>query len=255
MKKNLYSIMNEANEREMEALLENIEYEMPEDVSQANIAAKAAMKRRSAAIKARTLWLRYGAVAACFALIVAAVPAAQHFGNPYATNDKLYHEGSTNGVSIPEIGFVTSPSIAFETSISYLYHLPLEDGSVLCKEVFFKLEEGHMKETWRELLAPFFEHCGLDVTVANWKLTETDANTEVSPDGQVVTHTPGVKTVHIYLERTAVLDDQTLKCLVNTSDSISYVRYIKLYMNGEPVAIDGECPEEGFVNFNFVKAE
>ena len=249
MKKNIYNIMNEASEKELETLLENIECEMPEGVSPENIAANVAKKRRKAAVSARTRWLRYGAVAACFALIAAAVPTAQYFGNAYTTDNKLYHEGIT------EIGFVTSPSIAYADSVSYLYYLPLENDICLAKEVIFKLEEGRMKETWRELLAPFFEHCALDVTVADWKLTETGEKTEVSEDGQFVTHTPGVKTVHIYLEGEEELDDHTLKCLVNTIDSISYVRYIKLYMNGEPVAIDGKCPEEGFVNFHVTKTE
>ena len=251
MKKNLYNIMNEAKENELDPLLKNIECEAPEGVCADNIAAKVAKKRRNAKLKMRTLWLRYSAAAACLALVVAAIPTAQYFHKSF--DNKIYHEGANlngNGISmIPEIGFVTSPSIAFDTSISYTYHLPLENGTCLAKEMFFKLEEGKMKETWRELLAPFFEHCGIDVKVADWKLTETDAHTQVSPDGKFVTHTPGVKTVHIYLEGEAVLDDHTLKCLVNTIDSITYARYIKLYYNGTTVSIEGKCPEEGFVNF------
>ena len=265
MKKNLYTIMDEAKEKELEALLENMECEAPAGISAENIAAKVGKKRRNAAVKARTRWMRYGAVAACFALIVAAVPTAHYFGNASATNptDKLYYEGTkpSSGMNdqgtslLPEIGFVTSPSIAYATSVSYWYYLPLENGTFLAKEIFFKLDEGKMKETWRELLAPFWEHCGLEVTVANWEMTTEGEKTEVSADGQTVTHTPGTKTVHIYLEGEAELDDHTLKCLVNTIDSISYVRYIKLYMNGAPVAIEGECPAEGFVNFHVNRSE
>ena len=254
MKKNLYSIMNEANEQELEALLENAECEMPEGVSAENIASKIKIKRQKAKAKARAAWLRFGAAAACFALIVAAVPTAQYFlGATTRTETNTTIVSSTVALIQPELGFVTTPSIAYPDSVSYTYHLPLEGDVCLAKEVFFKLEEGRLRETWRELLAPFFEHCGLEVTVAEWKMTETDAKTE--SDGQTVTHTPGVKTVHIYLEGEATLDDHTLKCLVNTIDSISYVRYIKLYMNGEPVAIDGVCPEEGFVNFSINTAE
>ena len=75
------------------------------------------------------------------------------------------------------------------------------------------------------------------------------------PDGQTVTHTPGIKTLHLYFEGDAVLEDHTLKCLVNTIDSISYVKYIKLYYNGAPVSIEGNCPEEGFINFNVNTSE
>lgn len=253
MKKNLYNIMNEASAQELEALLENVDCGMPEGVSAENIASGVQKKRRNAALKVRTCLLRFGAVAACLALIIAAVPTAQYFGGNSATDEKIYGPVAPNIGALPEIGFVTSPSIAYETSISYFYYLPLEGDVCLVKEIFYKLEEGKLKETWRELLAPFFEHCGLDVTVAEWKMTETGAKTE--SDGQTVTHTPGVKTVHIYLEGEEKLDDHTLKCLVNTIDSISYVKYIKLYMNGEPVAIDGICPEEGFVNFHVTKAE
>jgi hypothetical protein len=237
MKKNIYIIMSEADVPELEALLENTECEMPEGISAENIAAKVKIKQKKARAKARAAWLRFGAAAACLALIIAAVPTAQYIlGATQSTTSRtetLLH--------------INTPSIAYPTSISYTYHLPLKDGTCLAKEIFFELEEGKTKETWRELLAPFFEHCGLDVSVAEWKLTETGAKTET--DGEVVTHTPGVKTLHLYFESEEVLDDHTLKCLVNTIDSISYVRYIKLYHNGEPVAIDGNCPEEGFVNF------
>lgn len=249
MKKNLYTIMNEANEAELESLLENTEFETPEGVSMENIAEKVAKKRRNAALRARTRWLRYGAVAACFALIAAAVPTVQYFGNANTTDNKLYYEGET------ELGFFTEPSLAYPSSVSYLYHLPLNDGTCLAKEIFFKLEKGVLKETWKELLAPFFEHCKLDVNMVDWKMTTVGEKDEVSADGQVVTHTPGVKTVHIYLEGNETLDDHTLKCLVNTIDSISYVKYIKIYHNGAPVAIDGECPTEGFINFHVNKAE
>ena len=252
MKKNLYNIMNEATEKELEALLKKAECEIPEGISAENIAAKVRKKRRNANIKARTRWIRYGAVAACFALIVATVSTAQYFHK--SSDNKLYHEGTNlngNNISLlPEIGFVTAPSLAFDTSISYTYYLPLEDGTCLAKEIIYKLNDGKLEETWRELLAPFFEHCNLDVTVAKWELATVGEKTEVSPDGQTVTHTPGVKTLHIYFEGEAELDDHTLKCLVNTINSISYVKYVKLYYNNTLVSIDGVCPEEGFTNFN-----
>ncbi len=249
--------MNEASEQELEALLENVECEIPEGISAENIAAKVAKKRRNAKLKARTRWLRYGAAAACFALIVTAIPTVNYFNK--SCDDKRFHEGINQNSSeispLPEIGFATSPSIAFDTSISYTYYLPLENGMCYAKEIIFKTEEGKLKETWRELLAPFFEHCALDITVTKWEMTTVGEKNEVSPDGQVITHTPGVKTLHLYFEGEPLLDDHTLKCLVNTIDSISYVKYIKLYYNGEPVAIEGKCPEEGFVNFKLDTAE
>jgi len=246
--------MNEASGQEIEALLENVECEIPEGISAEKIAAGVHKKKKKAKAKARTLWLRYGAVAACLALIIAAVPTVQYFGGNSVTDDKMYNEG-THPAYKTELGFIGSPSLAYPDSISYWYYLPLENDACLAKEFFFKLDEGKLKETWRELLSPFFKHCGIDVTVADWKTTTVGEKDEISDDGKVITHTPGVKTVHIYLVGEEMLDDHTLKCLVNTIDSISYVKYIKLYYNGEPVAIEGKCPEEGFVNFHVDKAE
>lgn len=246
MKKTLYDIMNEAEENEISALLENIECETPSGVSTENIKKKTLKKCGIKKKNTRTLIVRYGALAACLALMVAAVPTAMHFGDANTT-DRRYPVGATGENGIYEEIF--TPSIAYPDSVSYTYHFPLEDGSVLCKEVFFKLEEGKMKETWKELLAPFFKHCELDVSVVDWKLSTSGEKTEVSEDGQFVTHTPGSNTLTLFFEGTAELDDHTLKCLVNTIDSISYVQYIKLVYNGEPVAIDGECPEQGFTNF------
>ena len=244
MKKTLYDIMNEAKTDEIDTMLENIKCEMPDGISTKNIKEKTLKKCGIKKKKSRTLIVRYGALAACLALIVAAVPTAMHFGNSNTTDRRYPEIGGENGI-YQEI----TPSIAYPTSVSYTNHFPLKDGSVLCKEMFFKLEEGKMKETWKELLAPFFEHCALDVTVADWKLSTSGEKTEISEDGKTVTHTPGSKTLTLYFEGTAKMDDHTLKCLVNTIDSISYVEYIKLVYNGEPVSIDGECPAEGFTNF------
>ena len=241
MKKNIYIIMSEAEAPELEALLENAECDMPDGISAENITLKVLEKRKKAKAKVRALWLRFGAVAACFALIIASVPTAQYiFGATAQTTQ------ATQNLLKTELGF--SSLIGHPDSISYNYYLPLENGSVLCKEIVFKLENGKHNETWRELLAPFFEHCALDVTVANWELTVEGEKTE--SDGQTVTHTPGTKTLHLYFEGGDIPDDHTLKCLVNTIDSITYARYIKLYWNGAPVAIEGKCPEQGFVNFH-----
>ncbi len=238
MKKTLYDIMNEAEAGETAALLENIECEMPEGVSEAKIKSKTLKK---CGVKKKSA-LRYGALAACVALIIAAVPTVQNFvGGTTSTEDKRATENGIYEVIVP--------SIAYPDSIAYTYYFPLKNGEVLCKEIIFKLEEGKSKETWRELLAPFFEHCELDVRVTDWKVTAPGEKTEVSADGQTVTYTPGSKTLTLYFEGTAELDDHTLKCLVNTIDSISYVKHHKLVYNGAPVAIDGECPEEGFTNF------
>ena len=70
MKKNLYNIINEAEAKELEALLENVECEIPEGISAENIAAKVQKKQQKARAKARTLWIRTGAAAACLALIM-----------------------------------------------------------------------------------------------------------------------------------------------------------------------------------------
>jgi hypothetical protein len=244
MKKNLYDIMNEAEASEISALLENTECEIPKDISIKNIKEKTLKKCGFKKKALRSHIMRYGALAACVAIMAAAIPTAIHFGNTITTDRRYPETGGENGI-YQEI----TPSIAYPTSVSYTYHFPLEDGSVLCKEVFFELEEGKLKESWRELLAPFFEHCKLGVSVTDWKLSTTGEKTEISEDGKTVTHTPGSKTLTLYFEGTAKMDDHTLKCLVNTIDSISYVEYIKLVYNGEPVSIDGECPEEGFTNF------
>ena len=241
MKKNIYIIMSEAEAPELEALLENAECDMPEGISAENITIKVLEKRKKAKARARALWLRFGAVAACLALIIAAVPTSQYI---LGTTAGTIQE--TQNILKTELGF--DSLIGHPDSISYNYYFPLENGSVHCQEIVFKLENGKHNETWRELLAPFFEHCALDVSVANWELTVEGEKTE--SDGQTVTHTPGVKTLHLYFEGGELPDAHTLKCLVNTIDSITYAKYIKLYWNGAPVAIDGVCPEEGFINFH-----
>ncbi len=242
MKKTLYNIMNEAEAGETTALLEKIECETPAGVSAKNIKAKTLRKCGLKKKNAGALILRYGAIAACVALIVAAVPTIQNFGGTSTTGQNY---------KVPEDGIyeVIRPSIAYADSISYTYYLPLEGDTVLCKEVIFKLENGKSKETWKELLEPFFTHCELDVRVVDWKITAPGEKTEISEDGETVTYTPGAKTLTLYFEGTAALDDHTLKCLVNTIDSISYLKYHKLVYNGVPVAIEGECPEEGFKQF------
>ncbi len=248
MKKTLYDIMNEAEAGEIAALLESIECAPPAGVSVNNIKAKTLKKCGVKKKKARALMLRYGALAACIALIVAAVPTLY-----YLNNDTNGGNGGNEGKGekVPENGVYEQidPSIAYANSISYTYYFPLENGEVLCEEVIFKLEEGKLTETWKELLAPFFEHCALDVSVTDWKLDTTGEKDEISADGNVITHTVGVQTLTLYFEGTAELDDHTLKCLVNTIDSISYVHYIKLVYNGTSVSIDGECPEQGFTSF------
>ena len=130
MKKNIYIIMSEAEAPELEALLENAECDMPEGISAENITIKVLEKRKKAKARARALWLRFGAVAACLALIIASVPTAQYiFGATAQTteNNKIAFE--------TELGFMTVPSIAYPDSLSYNYYLPLENGSVLCQEI------------------------------------------------------------------------------------------------------------------------
>jgi hypothetical protein len=160
---------------------------------------------------------------------------------------------STTAPANTELGIfeetVTVPSIGYPTSISFVYYLPLANGECLAEEIFYKLDKGKLDKTWTELLAPFFEHCKNDVKAIDWKLDTVGEKTEVSDDGNFVTHTLGVKTLTIYLDGTAELDDHTLKCLVNTLNSISYVKYFKIVYGGEYVSIDGKCPEEGFTQF------
>ena len=243
MKKNLYNIMDEADENDLGSLIENIEYEENREFSSENIIKRVSSKRKKDHRRIRAAMIRFGAAAACIALIVSMNPTVK----------KHLFEGGAASNQAPktELGIIT-PSIAHPDSIPYDYHLPLEDGSVLCKPIFFKLHDGKMKETWKELLAPFFEHCKLDIEATSWKISTTNSVTVDNGNG-TVTHTPGVKTLTIYLTgpEDITLDDRTLKCLVNTIDSISYVKYVKLNYNGNPVSIDGKCPEEGFSAFKF----
>lgn len=246
MKKNLYDIMNEADGKELEALITGVEYENADGISAENIASKVKNKRRKAEKRSRAAFVRYGAIAACMALVISlsAGPLMNLAGGSAGTTAPANTE-----LGLQEI--VTVPSIGYPTSISYVYYLPLENGECLAKEVLYKLDKGKLNKTWAELLAPFFEHCGTDVRAVDWKLDTVGEKTEVSDDGQIVTHTPGVKTLTIYLEGTAELDDHTLKCLVNTLDSISYVKYFKIVYGGKYVSIDGKCPEEGFTRFGY----
>jgi hypothetical protein len=250
MKKNLYDIMNEAEAKELEPLLENLQSKIPEGISAENIAVSLKNKRKKASAKARANWIRFGAVAACLALIIAAVPTAQYFIGTTAET-KSHNETAIKS----ELGVIVESSIAYADSISYTYYLPLEDGTCLAKEIIYKLDNGKLNKTWPELLAPFFEHCKLDVDVVKWETTTEGESTQLSPDGKVVTHIPGTKTLHLYLESDELLDDRTLECLVNTAGSITYAKYIKLYHNGEPVEINGECPEKGFTNIKYGTAK
>ena len=98
MKKTLYDIMNEAKTDEIDTMLENIECEMPDGISTKNIKEKTLKKCGIKKKKSRTLIVRYGALAACLALIVAAVPTAMNFGNS-STTDRRYPEiGGENGI-------------------------------------------------------------------------------------------------------------------------------------------------------------
>lgn len=239
MKKNLYNIMDEANEKELENIIENIECTIPNGVNVKSIKEKT-LKKCSIKRNSISMWIRTGAIAACLALIISTVPTVM---NHTANN-------TTNGLKITELGVATQPSIWYPDSISYTYYYPMKNGECYVADVFIKLTDGKSDETWTTLLARFFDYCELDVTVTDWRLDKTGEQTVVSPDGKTVTHTPGVATINIMMEGTEVLDDHTLKCLVNTIDSISYAQYIKLYYNGEAVSIEGNCPEEGFTNFH-----
>ena len=245
MKKNLYDIMNEAEAKELEPLLENLQSENPEGISAENIAAKVANKRKKARAKARTLWVRIGAAAACLALIIGVMP---FLGGGKVGIIPTIATGPSNAQ--PEMGTAIIPSLGYADSISFMYYFPLKDGMCLAEEITHKLDKGKLYMTWKDHLAIFFEHCELDVTVTNWETDTIGASTQTSPDGKLVTHTFGTTTLYLYFEGEDVLDDHTLKCLVNTIDSITYANYIKLYYNGEPVAIEGKCPEKGFVNFS-----
>jgi hypothetical protein len=243
MKKNLYNIMDETNEKELGTLIDGIEYDENCEFSAENISKKVYYKRKRDKNRIRAAIIRFGAAAACIALIISMYPTVKYFAG----------SENTNGANIQtELGIAEiSPSIAYADSISYDYFFPLQDGSVLCEPIFFKLHDGKMKETWKELLAPFFGHCDINVTVSNWNLTTSGESTVDNGNG-TVTHTLGVKTLTIYLTgpHDLVLDDHTLKCLVNTIDSITYAKYIKLEYNGAPVSIEGKCPAEGFTNFH-----
>ena len=239
MKKNIYDIMDEANEKELDSIIQNIEYHIPSGINTKSIKEKT-LKKCGVKRKPLSMWIRGGAIAACLALIITAIPTAMNYTSNQTTGD----------LKITEIGIATQPSIGYPDSISYTYYYPLENGVCYTEDVFIKLTNGKSDETWATLLTRFFDFCKLDVTVTDWKLDKKGEQTVVSPDGKTVTHIIGVTTVSIMLEGTATLDDHTLRCLVNTIDSITYAQYIKLYYNGEAVSIDGKCPEEGFVNFH-----
>lgn len=249
MKKNLYDIMNEAEEKNIETLANGIEYQTPSDISEERIEAKVMAKTGLIKPKkklSRTLFVKCGAAAACLAIIIYAYPIAKGIAssqNDIATEKNA--EVTTNyALHQPEIGCATSNT--------YVFFYP--DGNGNCVPHFYTetLNNGESSETMKTLIARFFSLCGIEgVTVVDSKVTDTSTTEYHTFQGMdLVGHTVGTKTLTLTLEGTATLDDFTLKCLVNTLDSISYADYFKIIYNGNFVAIDGKTPEQGFTKFD-----
>lgn len=247
MKKNLYDIMNEADEKNLGTLIDGVEYETPSDISEKRIEAKVMAKTGLTKTKkkiSRALFIKWGAAAACLALIICAYPMVKNF-----TEQQPNETGKIN----IDTHKLAAEEFAYEKEMTYTFYYPAANG--LCNTFKYTetLNEGKSSETMVTLMTRFFDLCGINgIIVVDSKVETEGEKTEYSEfQGQtIVTHTVGKRTLTLYLEGTADLDDFTLKCLVNTLDSISYADYFKISYNGELLAIDGEIPESGFTKFD-----
>lgn len=255
MKKNIYEILENTDEHQLEKLTENIEYGTPSEISLKNIEEKVFAKTGVVKPKkklSRTRFIRFGAAAACFALLFCAYPAVKHLSQD---GQEIIKETGAAGGFIPQ--FATdeknvelSTEIAVESQMTYRYFFPAEDGSIASAVFKEVLTAGRSSETMKSHMERFFKLCGIKgITVLDSKV-EDSSKTEYSDFGgeTIVTHTPA-KTLILTLEGNNEFSEDVKKCLINTLDDISYCKYFKVIYNGEYISIDGETPENGFARF------
>ncbi len=258
MKKNIYEILENTNEHQLEKLTENIEYDVPSDISAKNIEEKVFAKTGIAKPKkklSRTLFIRFGAAAACLALVLCAYPAIKNLSQD--GQEIIKETGAAGGYFQVTPEFATNEKnaeafteVAVENQMIYRYFYPTEDGNV--SSALFKetLIDGRSSETMQSHMERFFKLCGIiGITVVDSKV-EDSSKTEYSDFGgeTIVTHT-SAKTLILTIEGEAELSEDAKKCLINTLYGLSYCRYFKVIYNGEPISIDGETPENGFTRF------
>ncbi len=259
MKKNIYEILENTNEHQLEKLTENIEYDVPSDISVKNIEEKVFAKTGVAKPKkkfSRTRFIRFGAAAACLALVLCAYPAIKNLSQD--GQEIIRETGDEGGLGVAP-GFATNEknaeaftevAVGNQIQMMYRYFYPTEDGNI--SSALFKetLIDGRSSETIQSHMERFFKLCDIKgITVVDSKV-EDGSKTEYSDFGgeTIVTHTPA-KTLILTLEGEAELSEDVKKCLINTLDTLSYCRYFKVIYNGEHISIDGETPENGFTKF------
>ena len=257
MKKNIYEILEDTNGKRLDELTDGIEYEIPDGISLENVKSKVfaktgAVKQKKKA--SRAVFIRYGAIAACFALLLCAYPAVKMLSSDSTELGKQVETGTYPA------GFGVTPDTstgellkesAYESQMTYRYFYPSEDGSIVSASFTEKLTDGKSAETMQSHMDRFFKLCGIkDITVVD-STVDDSSKTEYSEfEGEgVVTHTAGVKTLILTIEGEAELSEDVKKCLINTLDGLSYCKYFKVIYNGELISIDGETPENGFAKF------
>lgn len=143
-----------------------------------------------------------------------------------------------------------------------LYYIPNGDGTYTqVQESLITEEDGETSEediTLSDAVIRYFELCkengfAEDVTLDSVE-TDTVDGTEKSNGDGTVSYMVGYSTAYIYLEGETSADEVFVG-LVNTVNNSTVIadgfyRYVKLYLNGEAVSINGDCPEEGFENFD-----
>ena len=256
MKRNIYEILENTDEHQLEKLTENIEYDVPSDISAKNIEAKVFAKTGVAKPQkklSRTFFIRFGAAAACFALLLCAYPAIKMLSQD--GQEIIKETGSAGGGLFPEISTNEKNAAAFteaaaENQMLYRYFYPSEDGSITSAVFKEVLTDGRSSETMQSHIERFFKLCGIKgITVLDSRV-EDGSKTEYSDFGgeTIVTHTPA-KTLILTLEGEAELSEDVKKCLINTLSGLSYCKYFKVIYNGSAISIDGETPENGFTRF------
>ena len=258
MKKNIYEILENTDERQLEKLTKNIEYELPNDISIKNIEAMVFSKTGVAKPQKKSTFsrfIRYGAIAACFALLLCAYPAIKNLsaGNQeiikgpgnYSALGEISGSGTDNK-TVTEI----ANEIAYDNIMTYKYFFPNEDGTISATIFTEYLNEGRSSLTMNDHIQIFFKYCYIkNISLISSKVDDVSVTEYKEYGGEtVVSYTP-VKILTLTLEGDTELSEDVKKCLINTLDGISYCKYFKVIYNGEYISIDGETPENGFTEF------
>jgi hypothetical protein len=254
MKKNICDILENTNDHQIEMLTNDIEYEVPNDISIKNIESMVFSKTGVTNKKkkfSRNVFIRYGAIAACFALLLCAYPTIKHLSTGGQEIIKVTDNNSALGaITGPATDTENAIEIATENIMTYKFFFPNEDGTISYDTFTEYLDEGKSSLTMNDYIQIFFKYCYIkNVSLISSKVDDISVTEYKEYDGEtVISYTPS-RILTLTLEGSTELSENVKKCLINTLDGISYCEYFKVIYNGEYISIDGETPENGFTKF------